>query len=94
MHLDIRLPIGTLFMLVGVLLAAYGMMTDASMYERSLGYNVNLVWGLVLAVFGALMFLLGRRGTSGVRAAEETPEGRATEVREHRTGLESERPPR
>jgi hypothetical protein len=92
MNLDIRLPIGMLFALVGALLAVYGVASDASIYERSLGYNVNLVWGLVLLAFGVIMILLGRRGTSGVRPAEQTPEGRATEIREHRAGLESERP--
>jgi hypothetical protein len=94
MNLDIRFPIGMLFGLVGALLAVYGVTSDATIYERSLGYNVNLVWGLVLLAFGVIMIVLGRRGTSGVRPAEQTPEGWATEIREHGAGLESERPPR
>jgi hypothetical protein len=32
------------------------------MYARSLGINANLDWGLVLLVFGSIMFVLGRRG--------------------------------
>jgi predicted MFS family arabinose efflux permease len=59
---DIRTPIGGLFVIVGALLVCYGLATAGSpVYERSLGINVNLWWGLVLAVFGAVMFWLGRR---------------------------------
>ncbi len=64
MNLDIRLPMGMLFTIIGVLLTVYGAISDRSMYQRSLGYNVNLVWGLVLLAFGVLMFVLGRKGTS------------------------------
>jgi hypothetical protein len=90
MNLDIRLPIGMVFALVGLLLAGYGVTSDSALYQRSLGYNVNLVWGIVLLAFGAFMLVLGRRGTSSVRPAETTPEGRAVEEREHQRGLESE----
>jgi hypothetical protein len=92
MHLDIRLPIGMLFALLGIILTAYGLISDSTVYQRSLGYNVNLTWGLVLFAFGGMMLFFGRRGTSGVRPAEATLEGRATERREHRAGIESERP--
>ena len=90
MGLDIRLPIGLLFAILGALLAAYGLASDAAIYRRSLGVNVNLWWGLVLLAFGALMLVLGRRGTSAMRPAEESPEGRKTEAAEHREGLERE----
>jgi hypothetical protein len=93
MRLDIRLPIGMLFTLVGVMLAGYGLMSDPAIYQRSLGHNVNLGWGLTLLAFGGLMLTLGRRGTSGVRPAASTPEGRAIEQLEHRRGVESD-PPR
>jgi hypothetical protein len=62
MSLDIRLPIGGMFLLVGLLLAIYGLATNGSdMYVRSLDINVNLWWGLVMVVFGGLMLLLGLR---------------------------------
>lgn len=77
MGLDIRLPIGLMFAMLGVLLAIYGMLADPAIYGRSLGYNVNLFWGTVLAIFGMVMLFLGRKGTSSVRLAEEDPEGRA-----------------
>ncbi len=55
MQLDVRLPIGVMFFIIGVILSVYGLITwsDAAMYERSLGYNVNFWWGLFLAAFGA-----------------------------------------
>lgn len=64
MGLDIRLPIGALFTILGVLLAGYGLVSNAAIYQRSMGINVNLVWGTVLLVFGLVMLLLGRRGVS------------------------------
>jgi hypothetical protein len=65
MGLDIRWPIGIMFSLVGVLLVAFGAATssDTEMYQRtSLGININLIWGVVLLVFGALMLLGAIRG--------------------------------
>ena len=90
MRLDIRLPIGLLFAILGALLVAYGLASDQSIYRRSLGININFWWGLALLAFGALMLVLGRRGSSAMRPAEESPEGRETEKREHREGLERE----
>jgi hypothetical protein len=61
MGLDIRTPIGLMFAIFGVLLAGYGLLTrGSSIYQRSLGYNINLEWGAVLLVFGAVMLWLGR----------------------------------
>lgn len=62
MNLDIRLPIGILFTIVGLLLAGYGLASDPTIYQRSLGYNVNIDWGLILLAFGIIMLFLGRRG--------------------------------
>jgi hypothetical protein len=55
MNLDLRLPIGLMFSLFGVMLSAYGLASDQAIYARSLGINVNLWWGLVLLVFGLVM---------------------------------------
>ena len=63
MGLDIRLPIGFLFSIFGVLLIAYGAMSDPAIYQRSLGININLAWGSIMLVFGGVMLALGRRGT-------------------------------
>jgi hypothetical protein len=61
MQLDIRMPIGMLFTLLGLLLIAYGIWSDPSLYQRSLGININLWWGAVMLGFGALMLLLSRK---------------------------------
>jgi hypothetical protein len=63
MGLDIRLPIGLLFSIFGVLLIGYGALGDGSIYARSLGVNINLWWGIIMLAFGLVMFLLGKRGT-------------------------------
>jgi drug/metabolite transporter (DMT)-like permease len=55
MGLDIRLPIGLMFSLIGVLLIVTGLVNGAD--ARSLNININLIWGVVLLVFGALMLL-------------------------------------
>ncbi len=61
MSLDLRIPLGLLFLLVGVLLSIYGFVTRGSeIYARSANMDINLIWGIVMLVFGLAMFLLGR----------------------------------
>jgi hypothetical protein len=90
--LDIRLPIGGLFTVLGLLLGGYGIATagDAALYERSLSVNINLWWGLAMLVFGLLLLWGASRArrTASVHPASATPEGQATEAREHERGLE------
>jgi drug/metabolite transporter (DMT)-like permease len=60
---DIRIPIGALFSLLGVILVAYGIATrsDTQLYARSENIAINLWWGLIMVVFGALMLYFGTR---------------------------------
>lgn len=67
MGIDIRLPIGMLFTVIGVILSLFGAVSDRAIYQRSLGINVNLYWGLVLLLFGVIMLVLGRRGMRAAR---------------------------
>ena len=62
MQLDIRLPMGLLFLILGVILVTYGFVSDPAIYAaHSLGQNVNLLWGAIFAVFGAVMIWLSKR---------------------------------
>jgi hypothetical protein len=95
MGLDIRLPIGLMFAILGALLIFYGLVSNHEIYDRfSLGVNINLLWGVVMLVFGVVMYLFGRRGTSAMRSAQYSAEGRLIEEIEHETGEERERRPR
>lgn len=59
-QLDLRIPIGGMFTIFGVVLIVYGLVSDPAIYQRSLGINVNLWWGIVLLAFGAVMLWLAR----------------------------------
>jgi putative Mn2+ efflux pump MntP len=61
MGLDIRLPIGGMFSLIGLLLVIAGLNNSAEELKRSLGMNVNLWWGGFLILFGALMLIAAFR---------------------------------
>jgi hypothetical protein len=67
--LDLRAPIGVLFVGLGALLGGYGLLTAGDpMYARSGGLNLNLWWGAVMLAFGALMLWGALRGR-GARGA-------------------------
>jgi type III secretory pathway component EscS len=61
MGLDIRIPIGLMFSIIGLMLSLYGAIAGHDIYQRSLGFNVNLIWGLVLLACGVLTLLATRR---------------------------------
>jgi uncharacterized membrane protein len=63
MGLDIKLPIGLMFTILGLLLTIYGLATasDTEMYARSLHVNINLWIGATMLVFGVIMLLLVKR---------------------------------
>jgi hypothetical protein len=56
--LDLKLPIGWLLSAYGVLLGIYGLVTKKDMYAKSLGFNLNLVWGILMLVIGAGFLLV------------------------------------
>jgi membrane protease YdiL (CAAX protease family) len=64
MGLDLRWPIGLMFSLIGALLTISGLITgsNSEATQRSLGININLVWAIVLLIFGAFMLLMAFRG--------------------------------
>ena len=60
--LDIRVPIGALFAVLGLILVVYGVATggDVAQYSRSGGFNLNLWWGAAMLVFGAGLLVAAR----------------------------------
>ena len=73
MGLDIRIPIGLLFGIIGLILVLAGLISNDEIYRSSLGVDVNLWWGLVMLVFGVVMIFFGKRGgdVATVRADNE-----------------------
>jgi multisubunit Na+/H+ antiporter MnhG subunit len=62
MGLDIRIPLGLIFLIIGGIMAVFGLVSrNSALYERSLGVNLNLTWGLLMFLFGLVMFVVGRR---------------------------------
>ena len=62
MGLDIRIPLGLMFLVTGALMTLYGLFTRGSaIYEKSLNMNINLIWGGLMLVFGLVMYIMGRR---------------------------------
>lgn len=62
MGLDIRVPLGLIFLVTGGIMSVYGFLTrNSAIYEKSMGVNLNLNWGLFMLLFGAIMFFFGRR---------------------------------
>jgi hypothetical protein len=63
--IDIRFPIGFLFTIIGGLLLTYGLstMSQPELYQKSLGINVNIWAGSLMAIFGLIMIALSRKGS-------------------------------
>ena len=59
--LDVRVPIGALFTVLGVLLTAYGALEPTAVKSAfTRGGQINMWWGLVMLVFGVFMLLIAR----------------------------------
>lgn len=64
--LDVRVPIGALFTLLGVLLTAYGALEPTAVKSAfTKGGQINMWWGLVMLVFGVFMLLIARPSRPG-----------------------------
>ncbi len=61
MNLDIRLPLGVLFSVIGVLLLGYGIASRHTPPGAPWWSNIDAWWGGALAAFGTLMLILARR---------------------------------
>ncbi len=63
MGLDIKLPIGLMFTILGILVTIFGLFTsgDEALYNRSLGININLWSGVGMLIFGLIMLWFSRK---------------------------------
>ena len=63
MGIDIKIPIGLMFLVLGLLLTIFGIITNAdqALYARSLDININLWVGITMLLFGGLMLLFSKR---------------------------------
>ena len=61
--LDIKIPIGLMFFVFGVIITVYGFITrnDTELYQKSFSHNVNLWMGGLMLAFGVVMLLLVKR---------------------------------
>lgn len=60
---DIRIPIGLMFSILGVLITVFGFVTisNSEMYQKSLGINVNIIMGVLMLIFGLVMLYFARK---------------------------------
>jgi hypothetical protein len=74
MGLDIRIPIGVMFGILGLIITIFGALSAKSdIYAKhSLGINVNLWWGLVMIAFAVVMLVL-----AGMKKKTPAPSGPA-----------------
>lgn len=74
MGLDIRVPMGLMFAIIGAILTVFGLVSNPEIYKtHSLGININLIWGLAILAFGLIMLLLawlGRAKADSKKQAE------------------------
>lgn len=60
--MDLRLPIGYVFTIYGLMLTGYGFFTKGNeMYKKSLDMNINISWGVLMLVFGLVMLFYAKR---------------------------------
>jgi len=64
MNFDLRIPVGLMFSVFGLILTGVGLLGGPELAQKSLGINMNLWWGLVMLVFGLLMLLLAFRASA------------------------------
>jgi hypothetical protein len=65
MNFDIRLPVGLLFLAIGLLVAGVGLLGGPTVLRT--GVNIDLIWGGVMTAFGVVMLGLTRLHRMGPR---------------------------
>ena len=73
MNFDLRIPVGLMFSIFGILLSGFGLFGGVD-NSKSLGINMNLNWGIFMLIFGGLMLAFVLRGAKQTRSAETVRE--------------------
>jgi len=70
MNFDLRVAVGWMFLLLGLLLGFFGYASkdNPALWVHSLDIDVDLWWGLVLAVFGLTTMALGKQAQTALAA--------------------------
>ncbi len=66
--MDLRLPIGIFFLLVGLIMVGYGVVSPQDIPHITEKVNIDLYWGIVLLVFGAPMTIFGWKAEAKAKA--------------------------
>jgi len=53
--MDLRIPVSLIFLLLGGILTLYGLIAPHDIPAVDLGVQVNLIWGMVMCLFGAVL---------------------------------------
>ena len=56
--LDLKVPLGGLLVFYGIILDLYGFFSNKDIYHKSLGVNINLIWGTVILVLGVILLFV------------------------------------
>ncbi len=56
--LDLRLPIGWLFIIFGTMIVIFGYASPTTTPVGESSINLNITWGSVMGLFGLIMVLL------------------------------------
>jgi hypothetical protein len=67
MGLDIKIPIGLMFTILGLLLTIFGLVTtgNTEMYQRSFDININLWTGAAMLVIGIALLATSKFRPAG-----------------------------
>ncbi len=76
-RLDVRIPIGAFFTIAGAMLIIFGLVSNKQIYERSENININLWWGLVMFIFGAIFLLTALYSTNAAKKKAGGDESKA-----------------
>lgn len=67
MNFDLRIPVGLMFTVFGLILTFVGLFGGPALVAHSLGINMNLWWGLFQVLFGVLMLAGAARARKPAR---------------------------